>query len=123
MGTSTETRLNLKMGIDARHKRVCRDATDRYNNTEEVVSGSEPRINLIPRRVFENSVVLAKDTYRNNFYRVKKIAGVVSYEKIGSFQVGDLLTKARLNKPKYAERFSDYRLYREKIAGEPNTFI
>lgn len=111
------------MGIDDRHKRACRDATDRYNNTEEVVSGSKPKINLIPRRVFKNSVVLAKDTFRNDFYRVKKNAGIVSYEKVGSFHVSDLLTEARLNKPKYAKRFCDHRLYREKIAGEPNAFI
>lgn len=111
------------MGVDDRHKRACRDATNRYNNTEEVVSGCEPKVNLIPRRVLGNATILAKDTIRNNFYRVKKLAGVVSYEKVGSFHVGELLTKARLNRPKYAERFSDHRLYREKMEGEAEAFI
>lgn len=111
-------KINLRLGIDARHVRAANEFARMHNETPEVLGGEVGYIKTIePRRILKSGI-LCREKETLAYFFVKVARGIVSGRRLSQEQVTAAFQQSRREHRPYADRFKDSRLYRAPMPGE-----
>jgi hypothetical protein len=108
---TTKERLRLKMGEDARHRRVAKEFQEIWNN-----DGNND-VDIMVSRVL-NDGIMCKDKKTNKYYMVIKTNGTVGGYPLTYVEVNKHFNEYKRSKRPWAERFKNHKLYRSPFFNE-----